>query len=76
MKHITITTIVLLALMAGGVATAQYGPVGRACVADIAKYCAGLRHGRGEVRNCLEAHYKDVSAKCQHALDTTGRGMR
>ena len=48
------------------------GPVATACKDDIPKYCAGLEHGQGAVRRCLQEHHDEVSAACQHALDTTG----
>ncbi len=56
-----------------GVASAQMGPVGRACRSDIAEFCAGLPH-RGETRICLERNYDRVSRACKRALDTTGGG--
>jgi len=75
MKTISIFAIASLSLfaMAAG-AAAQTGPVATACKKDIAKFCPGKSHGRGEVRNCLQSHYDKVSAACKHALDTTGGG--
>jgi hypothetical protein len=55
------------------VASAQWGPVGRACKSDIAELCGGRPH-RGETRICLERNYDRVSAACKRALDTTGGG--
>jgi len=52
------------------------GPVSRVCNGDIAKYCAGLRHGRAEVRACLEDNWQRVSAGCRRTLETTGAGWR
>jgi len=63
-------TIALLA-MAQGSGT---GPVARQCAEDIKKFCAGMQHGSGEVRGCLEAKKADVSAACKEAIDTTGPG--
>jgi len=57
-----------------GAAAAQGGPVATACKDDIPKYCAGLEHGQGKVRACLEAHKSKVSEGCRTALDTTGGG--
>lgn len=71
---IGIATLILGASMTG--AFAQRGPVATACKADIPKFCADLKHGRGEIRNCLQSNYKEVSAGCKHALDTTGGGRR
>ena len=58
-------------ILSGGLATAQQGPVGSACVDDIQKFCAGLEHGQGQVRACLEANKDQVSADCKTALETT-----
>jgi len=52
------------------------GPVARACVTDIQQYCAGLEHGQGEIRDCLEANKDKVSAQCREALETTGFGRK
>jgi hypothetical protein len=75
MRYVSTLGVVALALaLSGGGAFAQRGPVAMACKTDIPKYCAGLKHGRGEVRKCLESHYEEVSTACKHALDTTGGG--
>lgn len=50
------------------------GPVAAACQAEIAKFCAGLEHGQGAVRQCLETNKDKASAACKTALDTTGPG--
>ncbi len=50
------------------------GPVATACQEDIAKFCAGLEHGQGAVRKCLQSNKEKVSAGCKTALDTTGPG--
>lgn len=52
------------------------GPVGVACQSDIAKHCAGLSHGNGAVRSCLESKRAEVSKACASALDNTGFGRR
>ena len=75
MKLINMFAIVALSLAASVAgAAAQTGPVATACKNDIPKYCAGKKHGQGEVRRCLQSHYAKVSAACKHALDTTGGG--
>jgi hypothetical protein len=63
-------TIALPALAQG----AGTGPVARQCAEDIKKFCAGMQHGSGEVRACLEAKKAEASAACKEALDTTGPG--
>lgn len=50
------------------------GPVAEACKADIEKFCAGIEHGEGKVRACLEEHKDEVSEACKKALETTGGG--
>ena len=57
--------------MGGG---AGAGPVATACKSDIAKYCSKLKHGRGEVRACLNKNRAKVSRECRYALDNTGGG--
>lgn len=61
---------------AGGAAGggAGTGPVGTICEKDIKAYCAGLQHGAGAVRSCLEENRSKVSPDCRAALDTTGGG--
>jgi hypothetical protein len=53
---------------------AGLGPVGGICSSDIQKFCRELRHGRGEIRSCLERNRARVSPACRRALDTTGGG--
>lgn len=48
------------------------GMVGQACQTDIQQFCAGLEHGQGAVRDCLEDNYDQVSQACRQALDTMG----
>jgi len=74
MKSFCTITLSAFAMVASIVAaSAQTGPVARACQADIAKMCAGRPHD-GSVRICLEMNYESVSAACKKALDTTGGG--
>ncbi len=74
MKAPTISVAVLAAMVFGSPAFAQQGPVAMSCKEDIAKYCAGKEHGKGEVRACLEAAKDKVTDECKTALDTTGPG--
>lgn len=75
-------------ILSGGVAMAQQqsapqqqGPVAAACTDDIAKFCAGMQHGQGQIRTCLEDNKDQVSAACRTALESTrgpggmGQGM-
>jgi hypothetical protein len=52
------------------------GPVSRMCSSDIQKFCRDLRHGRAEIRSCLENNRYRVSPACRRALDGTGGGWR
>jgi hypothetical protein len=75
-------------ILSGGLAMAQQqsapqqqGPVAAACTDDIARYCAGMEHGQGEIRTCLEDNKDQVSPACRTALESTrgpggmGQGM-
>ncbi len=78
------TSTLAMVIMAGALTwpsvlvaqTTRPGPVSRICSSDIQKFCRGLRHGRAEVRSCLESNRNRVSPDCRRALDTTGGGWR
>jgi hypothetical protein len=71
MKLKVLTLAASTLIFSGGLATAQQGPVGSACIDDIQKFCAGMEHGQGQVRACLEDNKDQVSAACRTALETT-----
>jgi hypothetical protein len=52
------------------------GPVARLCMTEIAQNCAGIEHGSGLVRECLEKDRSKLSEGCNVALDNTGWGRR
>jgi hypothetical protein len=52
------------------------GPVARLCMTEIAQNCAGIEHGSGLVRECLEKDRSKLSESCNVALDNTGWGRR
>lgn len=52
------------------------GPVARLCMHEIDKHCAGVEHGTGAVRACLEAKRSELGNACAIALDNTGPGRR
>jgi hypothetical protein len=52
------------------------GPVARLCMAEIDKHCAGVEHGTGLVRECLDKHRGELGEGCVVALDKTGWGRR
>lgn len=57
-----------------GPAGAQKGPVAAACKDEIKTLCAGIEHGQGRVRKCLESKKNEVSEGCRTALESTGPG--
>jgi len=91
MKIQRLTLAASALILSGGLAMAQQqsqqsapqqqGPVASACRGDIARFCAGMEHGQGEIRACLEDNKEEVSAACNTALETTrgpgsmGQGM-
>ncbi|KIZ39395.1 MULTISPECIES: hypothetical protein [Rhodopseudomonas] len=52
------------------------GPVARLCMTEIADNCAGIEHGTGLVRQCLDNSRSKLSEGCRMALDNTGWGRR
>ena len=39
------------------------------CTADVRKFCADTKLGRGRLYQCLEDHYRELSQDCYQALD-------
>jgi hypothetical protein len=80
MKGITIgATAAAAMLIPVDLASAQgtgRGPVASACGSEIARYCAGEKHGSGAVRACLQSHRHGLSGHCRYALNNTGYGWR
>lgn len=76
MTKLMVSVIVAIAAgcATGGIATAQQGPVAKACAVEMAELCAGKQHVRREMRNCLEANIQKVTPACRSALETTGPG--
>lgn len=74
MRLLKLTALCITLALAGTAAHAQKGPVAAACKDDIAAHCAGMQHGQGGVRACLEANKTKVSEACKAALDSTGPG--
>lgn len=46
------------------VATAGRG----ACKADVQKFCAGVEHAKGKIRECLTQHTADLSDTCKQRM--------
>jgi hypothetical protein len=38
---------------------------GRACAADVAKFCWGVEGGQGKLMQCLREHQSELSSPCQ-----------
>lgn len=72
-RSLMIALTVSLASFCAPTVMAQ-GPVAAACEAEISKFCAGLEHGQGAVRRCLETNKDKASEGCRTALDSTGPG--
>jgi hypothetical protein len=55
-------------LLVGSSAMAQQGPVAGACAADIKSLCSDVKPGDGRIRDCVKAHFADLSASCKSVL--------
>ena len=42
--------------------------VAKACAADIKAQCADVKPGGGALKDCVKAHFSDLSADCQVAI--------
>ncbi|SDR64278.1 Cysteine rich repeat-containing protein [Rhizobiales bacterium GAS113] len=49
-------------------ASAQQRAAMKACAADIKAQCAGVQPGEGRIKDCIKAHFSDLSAPCQGVL--------
>ena len=38
---------------------------GRLCADDIARFCAGIKGGQAQIRQCLKEHQSELSSPCQ-----------
>ena len=52
------------------------GPVATLCTKEISKFCPGVEHAFGQVRNCLHAHSGELGEACTIVLDNTGPRWR
>jgi hypothetical protein len=43
-------------------------PLAKACAADIKAQCADVKPGGGKLKDCVKAHFSDLSADCQVAI--------
>jgi hypothetical protein len=44
------------------------GTVAKACAADIKAQCADVKPGGGALKDCVKAHFSDLSEDCQVAI--------
>ncbi|HEX9168280.1 MAG TPA: hypothetical protein VF886_05035 [Roseiarcus sp.] len=42
--------------------------LGKICAADIKAQCADVKPGGGKLKDCVKAHFSDLSADCQVAI--------
>ena len=47
---------------------------GRVCTDDIAKFCQGVKGGRGKIIQCLKEHETELSSQCQAGFKPWKRG--
>ena len=43
---------------------------GRPCADDIARFCAGIKGGQAQIRQCLKEHQGELSSPCQARVQT------
>jgi hypothetical protein len=43
---------------------------GRICADDIARFCAGIKDGQAQIRQCLKEHQGELSSPCQARVQT------
>ena len=59
---------IALALV-GSAASAQTRAAVKACAADIEAQCGKFQPGGESLRECMKAHFKDFSQKCQTSVE-------
>ena len=64
---IKLMTITAAALLCATLAQAQSAAVKEACKADVEKFCAGIKPGGGQLKDCMKPHRKEVSDECKAA---------
>jgi Cysteine rich repeat len=67
MKTLTLIAALLAALTMTHSAFAA-NPLAKACAADIKAQCADVKPGGGKLKDCVKAHFSDLSADCQVAI--------
>jgi len=67
MRAMTCITALGAALLMPHSAFAQ-SAVAKACAADIKAQCGDVKPGGGAIKDCVKAHFSDLSADCQAAI--------
>ena len=55
-------------LLSSSVGYAAPSAMAKACAADVKQYCGDVKPGKGALKDCVKAHYNDLSADCQVAI--------
>jgi hypothetical protein len=50
--------------------------VAKVCAADIKAQCADVKPGGGALKDCVKAHFSDLSADCQVTIGPRGGGWQ
>jgi Cysteine rich repeat len=67
LKPLTCIAAIGAALLMTHSALAASG-VAKVCAADIKAQCADVKPGGGKLKDCVKAHFSDLSADCQVAI--------
>jgi hypothetical protein len=67
MKTLTCIAALGAALLMAHSAVAA-SAVGKACAADVKAQCSDVKPGGGKLKDCVKAHFSDLSADCQVAI--------
>jgi hypothetical protein len=67
MKMLTLIATFGAGLLMTHPATAA-NALAKACAADIKAQCADVKPGGGKLKDCVKAHFSDLSADCQVAI--------
>ncbi len=50
--------------------------VGKACKADVKKFCADVKSGKGAIADCMKEHTAEVSDGCKDAMAKAEAGNK
>ena len=64
--------LICVAALCGALLTTHSGvaasALGKICAADIKAQCADVKPGGGKLKDCVKAHFSDLSVDCQVAI--------